>query len=74
MYVAPSARGQGLGRAILARIEAQATAEGLGLLRLETGIHQAEAIALYRRSGYVDCDPFGDYRPDPLSRFMEKRL
>jgi putative acetyltransferase len=74
MYVAPSARGQGLGRAILARIEAQATAEGLELLRLETGIHQAEAIALYRSSGYVDCDPFGDYRPDPLSRFMEKRL
>ena len=74
MYVAPSARGQGLGRAILARIEDQAAREGLRVTRLETGIHQAEAIALYRSSGYVDCEPFGDYRPDPLSRFMEKRL
>jgi putative acetyltransferase len=74
MYVAPSARGQGLGRAILARIEEQAAREGLRVMRLETGIHQAEAIALYRRSGYVDCGPFGDYQPDPLSRFMEKRL
>ena len=74
MYVAPPARGQGLGRAILARIEEQAAREGLRLMRLETGVGQAEAIALYRSCGYVDCDPFGDYRPDPLSRFMEKRL
>ena len=74
MYVAPPARGQGLGRAILARIEEQAAREGLRLMRLETGVRQDEAIALYRSCGYVDCDPFGDYRPDPLSRFMEKRL
>ena len=74
MYVAPGARGQGLGRAILARVEDEAVREGLALMRLETGIHQAEAIALYRASGYVDCGPFGEYRPDPLSRFMEKRL
>jgi putative acetyltransferase len=74
MYVAPAARGQGLGRAILQTIEAQAAREGLGLMRLETGIHQAEAIALYRASGYVDCGPFGEYKLDPLSCFMEKRL
>jgi putative acetyltransferase len=74
MYVAPAARGQGLGRAILARIEEQAAREGLGLMRLETGIRQAEAIALYRASGYVNCGPFGEYKLDPLSRFMEKRL
>jgi putative acetyltransferase len=74
MYVVPSARGAGFGRAILERIESEAAREGLRFLRLETGIHQAEAIALYRASGYVDCAPFGEYRPDPLSRFMEKRL
>ena len=74
MYVSPAARGQGLGRAILARIEAEAAREGLPLLRLETGIHQTEAIALYHSAGYVDCVPFGEYRLDPLSRFMEKRL
>ena len=74
MYVAPQARGGGLGRAILASIEALAAREGLSVLRLETGVHQAEALALYRSSGYVDCEPFGDYQLDPLSRFMEKRL
>jgi putative acetyltransferase len=74
MYVAPQARGQGLGRAILARIEEQAALEGLRLVRLETGVRQAEAIALYRSSGYLDCLPFGEYQPDPFSRFMEKRL
>src|SRR5206468_10783948 len=36
MYVAPPARGQGLGRAILARIEAEAAREGLALMRPET--------------------------------------
>jgi len=74
MYVAPAARGAGLGRAILARIESEARREGLQVLRLETGNRQAEALALYRSAGYVDCGPFGEYRPDPLSRFMEKRL
>jgi putative acetyltransferase len=74
MYVSPRARGQGLGRAILETLEAEAARAGLKLVRLETGIHQAEAIALYRSSGYVDCPPFGEYKTDPLSRFMEKRL
>jgi len=61
-------------RAILARIESVAAQEGLAVMRLETGIHQAEALALYRAAGYVDCAPFGEYRADPLSRFLEKRL
>ncbi len=74
MYVAPAARGEGLGRAILARLESEAGRAGLRVMRLETGIHQAEAIALYRSAGYVDCGPFGEYRPDPLSLFLEKRL
>jgi putative acetyltransferase len=74
MYVAPSARGEGLGRAILQRIESEAARAGLGVMRLETGIHQAEALALYRSAGYVDCGPFGEYQCDPLSLFMEKRL
>ena len=74
MYVALAARGQGLGQAILGRIESAAAQEGLAVMRLETGIHQAEALALYASAGYVDCEPFGEYRRDPLSRFMEKRL
>ena len=74
MYVAPAARGQGLGRAILEHLESEARREGLSLMRLETGNRQAEALALYRGAGYVDCGPFGDYREDPLSLFLEKRL
>jgi len=42
--------------------------------RLETGVHQAAARALYRSGGYAECAPFGEYRPDRLSVFMEKRL
>jgi putative acetyltransferase len=46
----------------------------LACLRLETGIHQAEAIALYATHGFREIGPFGDYKLDPLSLFMEKRL
>jgi putative acetyltransferase len=74
MYVRPDQRGRGIGRRVLAEIEAIARGSRLPLLRLETGIHNTEALALYRRSGFAECAPFGDYAPDPLSVFMEKRL
>ena len=74
MFVHPGARGQKLGRAILMHIEEQASREGLALLRLETGIHQAAALALYRHAGYAERGPFGEYAPDPLSHFFEKSI
>jgi putative acetyltransferase len=74
MYVTPEARGMRLGRRLLDRIEAEARREGLEYVRLETGIHQPEALGLYRSAGYREREPFGDYAPDPLSVFMEKRL
>ena len=74
MFVLPRARGTNLGRRILSRLEEQAREEGLSCLRLETGIHQGEALGLYRSAGFVERGPFGDYRPDPLSVFMEKAL
>lgn len=74
MWVDPAARKQKAGAKIVAALEAIARAEGLAALRLETGISQPEALALYRRAGYAVCDPFGDYKADPLSVFMEKRL
>src|SRR4051812_7599565 len=52
MYVDPAARGQKVGRALLLRIEEEARAERLTALRLETGIHQPEALGLYRTTGY----------------------
>jgi putative acetyltransferase len=74
MYVRPDQRGRGVGRDLLSEVEGIARANGLPLLRLETGIHNTEALALYRRAGFVECGPFGDYAPDPLSVFMEKRV
>lgn len=74
MWVAPDARGQGIGRKLLETIETAAREKGIGVLRLETGIKQPEAVALYRSCGFTECEPFGSYQPDPLSLFMEKRL
>ena len=74
MVVRPDRRGRGIGRRVLAELEAIAREARLPLLRLETGIHNTEALALYRGTGFVECAPFGDYRPDPLSVFMEKSV
>ena len=75
VYVHPKSRGLGLGRKIMAHIEAEMLAEGQSLSRLETGISQPEALGLYRALGYQDCPAFGDYpSDDPFSIFMEKRL
>jgi putative acetyltransferase len=75
IYVAPAARGLGLAKLMMQRIEAEAMACGQLLARLETGIHQPESLGLYRRLGYVDRGAFGDYpTDDPNSVFMEKML
>lgn len=74
MFVAADARGQGIGTRLLEAVEAAARHEGVRMLRLETGVSSAAALALYRRAGYRDRGPFGSYRPDALSVFMERDL
>lgn len=74
MFVAPEARGQRLGVQLLAALVTCARRESLLRLRLETGIYQHEALRLYRVAGFRECEPFGEYRPDPLSIFMELEL
>jgi GNAT superfamily N-acetyltransferase len=74
MFVRPAFRGLGLGKAMLNHLAQYASERGVGLLRLETGIYQVEAIGLYERFGFVRCPPFGDYKDDPLSVYFEKRL
>jgi GNAT superfamily N-acetyltransferase len=74
MYVRPRFRGLGLGRLMLEHLANYTAAQGVGILRLETGIHQRAAIALYEREGFRGIPPFGAYREDPLSRFFEKHL
>ena len=65
MYVAPELRGQGIGRALLDRLEEEARGLGLVRLVLETGIRQTEALALYRGAGFTDIPPYGEYRASP---------
>ena len=74
MYVRPQFRGSGLGRLMLHHLVDCAQSQGIGLLRLETGIHQSAAIGLYERTGFQRIPPFGEYKDDPLSRFYEKQI
>jgi GNAT superfamily N-acetyltransferase len=69
-----SARGNGAGSALIQACEQAARTEGVTLLRLETGIYSAPALALYRKYGFTPCPAFAPYGPDPYSVFMEKRL
>ena len=74
MYVNPAQRGRGIAKAIITFLEQESARCNCALLRLETGIHQAEALGLYERAGYVRRGPYGDYPNDPLSVFMEKKI
>jgi len=74
MFVDAVARGLGVGAALLRRIEAEARAQGLPCLRLETGGTLAEALRLYEGHGFARCGPFGDYPDAGSSIFMEKAL
>jgi GNAT superfamily N-acetyltransferase len=74
MFVDPAVRRRGVGARILGALEAYAHDAGARVVRLETGTSQPEAVSLYRRLGYAERGPFGDYRDDPLSVFMEKLL
>jgi ribosomal protein S18 acetylase RimI-like enzyme len=74
MYVRPQFRGLGFGKLLLDHLTEYARAQGVGLLRLETGIHQTAAIALYERMGFQRIPPFGPYFEDPLSLCYEKRI
>ena len=72
MYVVPEQRQTGIGRHLLAHLEAAASSSGRPLLRLETSIAQPEAIALYEQAGFFRIDAFPPYEADPRSVFMEK--
>jgi putative acetyltransferase len=74
MYIRPQFRGLGFGKLLLRHLADFARARGINVLRLETGIYQAEAIGLYERMGFQPIQPFGNYVDDPLSRFYEKRI
>jgi GNAT superfamily N-acetyltransferase len=77
MYVRPSARGKGVGRAVLAELEQEARRLGARRLVLETGVRQPDAIAVYRQAGFTEVPLFGEYAQSPcpeLSICMAKDL
>jgi DNA-binding MarR family transcriptional regulator len=60
MWVAPTVRGLGVGRRLLAALEERAAAGGAHTIRLETNRTLVEAIALYRATGYQEVEAFND--------------
>ena len=72
MWVAPTARGLGLGRRLLRELEEHACRRGTTFVRLESNRALTEAIALYRSAGYIEVGPFND---EPYAdHWFEKRL
>jgi ribosomal protein S18 acetylase RimI-like enzyme len=72
MWIAPEARGLGLGRRLLEELERLAAAAGARNAHIETNHNLAEAIALYRSAGYVEVPPFND---EPFAdHWFEKSL
>jgi len=74
VYVPKKFRGIGIAKAIVKELENHLIKNSVGMARLETGIYQHEAIDLYKKLGYSEIAPFGDYTEDPLSVFMERDL
>ena len=76
MRTATAFRGMGVGQALLQFIIDHAKAQGFTSLSLETGTQDyfAPARSLYRKFGFTDCGPFGQYELDPNSHFMTLTL
>ena len=76
MRTATAFRGKGVGQALLQFVIDHAKVQGFSALNLETGTQDyfAPARSLYRKFGFNDCGPFGQYKPDPNSHFMTLSL
>jgi GNAT superfamily N-acetyltransferase len=71
MYVAPAARGQGLGRRLLEALEDAARERGYARIRLDTGARQPGARALFERAGYR---PVEDYNGNRQAAFWGEKV
>ena len=76
MHTAEKHRGRGAGKAVLRHIIAEARRRNYRTLYLETGAPEGfrPAREMYRKAGFVESAPFGDYQPDPYSVFMRLSL
>jgi len=72
MWLAPSARGLGIGRRLLRTLEDCAREAGAGIARIETNSDLTEAMSLYASAGWVEVARFND---EPYAdRWLEKTL
>ncbi|MDO9458437.1 GNAT family N-acetyltransferase [Nocardioides sp.] len=76
MRTAPHRVGEGVGGRLVTFVLGHAREAGFGRISLETGSQEffAPARRLYARHGFVECPPFGSYRPDPSSTFMTRAV
>jgi len=76
MHTAETARGSGVGRAIVDHLVELARARGYQRVSLETGTGDAfaPAEALYLGAGFTRCEPFGEYTTNPYSVCLERVL
>ena len=65
MYVDPSVRGRGIGRALVEALENEARVAGVTRIVLETGTRLPQAIGLYEAMGYARIPLFGEYLSSP---------
>ncbi len=73
LYVLPSARGMGLGKALIAAVIAEARRARYRLMKLDTLPTMQAAIAIYRDHGFVPIEPYGSY-PYPGLMCLGKTL
>jgi len=72
MWVAPTARGLGVGRRLLDELERRAAANGCPSVQLDTNATLVEAVGMYRAAGYREVSAFND---EPYAdHWFEKRL
>jgi GNAT superfamily N-acetyltransferase len=76
LFVPDRFQGDGTGRRLCAALLEVASADGFGLMRLDTGDQNAEALRMYQSLGFRECPPHHDYPADLMThlRFLEKPL
>lgn len=74
MWVEEAGRGRGVAKGMLEHLEQEAKSRQINQVYLETGNLHHAALKLYERQGYTICDRFGDYQPNEISVYFEKKL
>lgn len=74
MFTDPKVRGQGLATQVLNELEKWAQELGFTCVLLETGVKMPDAIALYKKLGYLQIPNYGQYEGKSLSCCFEKKL